>query len=152
MVGASTAKVPARPFLTPTVDLRADDHARHTLNSKPRKPRNPRSLSFHQRHLHKQKQKMAMKVIRETFGRMPDGREVLKFTFSNSHGLSAVATTYGATLISFKAPARAGKHAQMALTGALGRTPRHTQCASHVEDQNVIVPFSASPHHDSGIL
>ena len=49
-----------------------------------------------------------MKVVRDTFGRMPDGREVLKFTFANSHGLTAVATTYGATLISFKAPDRAG--------------------------------------------
>ena len=58
---------------------------------------------------------MAMKVIRDTFGRMPDGREVLKFTLSNSNGLSAVATTYGATLISFKAPDRAGKVEEVTL-------------------------------------
>ena len=47
-------------------------------------------------------------VTRSTFGQMPDGTEVLLFTLANAAGLEAKVMTYGATLVSVKAPDRRG--------------------------------------------
>ena len=47
-------------------------------------------------------------VEKSTFGKMPDGTEVLLFTLTNAAGLEAKVMTYGATLVSVKAPDRDG--------------------------------------------
>jgi aldose 1-epimerase len=44
----------------------------------------------------------------ETFGTMPDGREVKIFTLTNKNGLRARVTEYGAILVSMEAPDRSG--------------------------------------------
>lgn len=46
---------------------------------------------------------------RSTFGALPDGTAVEKFTLRNSHGLEASIITYGATLQSVLAPDKQGK-------------------------------------------
>jgi len=47
-------------------------------------------------------------VARSVFGQMPDGAEVHLFTLANAAGLEARVMTYGATLVSVKAPDRDG--------------------------------------------
>ncbi len=63
----------------------------------------------------------------EVFGRMPDGREVKIFTLTNSHGLKARVTEYGAILVSMESPDKAGNLADLTLgydtlEGWLGNT------------------------------
>jgi aldose 1-epimerase len=63
----------------------------------------------------------------EVFGRMPDGREVKIFTLTNSHGLKARVTEYGAILVSMESPDQAGHLADLTLgydtlEGWLGNT------------------------------
>ncbi len=52
-------------------------------------------------------------VIREVFGKMPDGREVALFTLTNANGLRARVTEYGAILVSMEVPDRDGKLADV---------------------------------------
>ena len=63
----------------------------------------------------------------QTYGTMPDGREVKVFTISNPHGLIAKVSELGATLISMEIPDRDGKLADVTLghdshQGWLGNT------------------------------
>lgn len=63
----------------------------------------------------------------EVFGRMPDGREVKIFTLTNSHGLKARVTEYGAILVSMESPDLTGSLADLTLgydtlEGWLGNT------------------------------
>ena len=54
-------------------------------------------------------------VSHELFGHMPDGREVRIFTLTNSNGLRARVTEFGAILVSLEAPDRFGKCADLTL-------------------------------------
>jgi len=51
----------------------------------------------------------------ETYGTLPDGREVRIFTLENRNGLRARVTEYGAILVSLEAPDRDGKLADITL-------------------------------------
>ena len=53
------------------------------------------------------------RVTREAWGKMPDGREVALFTLTNSKGLRARVTEYGAILVSMEVPDRKGKSADV---------------------------------------
>jgi len=53
------------------------------------------------------------RVVREIFGTMPDGRDVAIFTLTNANGLRARVTEYGAILVSFEAPDRDDKLADV---------------------------------------
>src|SRR5579871_2593401 len=48
-------------------------------------------------------------VKHESFGKTPEGIETKLFTVSNAHGLTMKLTDYGARLVAFEAPDRAGK-------------------------------------------
>lgn len=48
-------------------------------------------------------------VSEEVFGRLPDGREVHRYTLRNSGGMVVKVMTYGATLTEIQVPDRAGK-------------------------------------------
>ena len=52
-------------------------------------------------------------VVREVYGKMPDGREAALFTLTNANGLRARVTEYGATLVSMEVPDRDGKLADI---------------------------------------
>jgi aldose 1-epimerase len=52
-------------------------------------------------------------IEQETFGNMPDGREVKIFTLTNQNGLRAKVTEYGAILVSMETPDRTGKMADI---------------------------------------
>jgi aldose 1-epimerase len=52
-------------------------------------------------------------ITRESYGKMPDGREVGLFTLTNSNGLRARVTEYGAILVSMEIPDRDGKLADV---------------------------------------
>ena len=56
-----------------------------------------------------------MAVQKEHFGNMPDGKEVLKYTLTNSKGVSASFITLGAVWVSMLAPDREGKMADVIL-------------------------------------
>ena len=56
-----------------------------------------------------------MAVQKEHFGNMPDGKEVLKYTLTNSQGVSASFITLGAVWVSMLAPDREGKMADVIL-------------------------------------
>lgn len=61
----------------------------------------------------------------ETYGKMPDGREVKIFTMVNKNGLRARVTEYGAILVSMETPDKTGKladitHGHDTLEGWLG--------------------------------
>ncbi len=69
----------------------------------------------------------ASPVAVETYGKLPDGREVKLFTLVNKNGLRARITEYGAILVSMEAPDRDGKLADLtlgydSLAGWLGNT------------------------------
>jgi aldose 1-epimerase len=49
----------------------------------------------------------------ETYGKMPDGREVKIFTLVNKNGLRARVTEYGAILVSMETPDKSGKLADI---------------------------------------
>jgi hypothetical protein len=53
--------------------------------------------------------------LMETYGTLPDGREVRIFTLENRNGLRARVTEYGAILVSLEAPDRDGKLADVTL-------------------------------------
>jgi len=50
-----------------------------------------------------------MDVQKESFGKMPDGRAVDLYTLTNTHGLRARLTNYGAIVVSLEVPDRRGK-------------------------------------------
>lgn len=56
-----------------------------------------------------------MEIIRESWGRMTEGRGVELFTLSNRSGMKATITNYGATLVSMTAPDRKGSLADVVL-------------------------------------
>lgn len=56
-----------------------------------------------------------MTIDRETFARLPDGREVSLYTIRNDSGASASITDWGGTLQSLKVPDRAGEMADVVL-------------------------------------
>lgn len=70
----------------------------------------------------------ANSITTESFGKLPDGREVKIFTLSNKNGLRARITEYGAILVSMETPDRHGTLADLAhgfdtLEGWLGNAP-----------------------------
>lgn len=52
-------------------------------------------------------------VTQEIYGKMPDGQEVKIFTLTNSNGLRAKVTEYGAILVSMETPDKSGKVADI---------------------------------------
>jgi aldose 1-epimerase len=56
-----------------------------------------------------------MNSKKDTFGTLPDGREVHIFTLTNSHGITARIMNYGATVVSLEVPDRDGKTADIVL-------------------------------------
>jgi aldose 1-epimerase len=52
-------------------------------------------------------------ATKESFGKLPDGRDVGIFTLTNRHGLKARVTEYGAILVSLEAPDRLGNLADL---------------------------------------
>jgi len=74
------------------------------------------------------KETPVMSVNQESFGRTSEGREVDLYTLTNSNGLKARITNYGAILVSLEVPDRTGKLADItlgfdALDGYLGEHP-----------------------------
>ena len=66
-------------------------------------------------------------LTRESFGHLPDGRDVGIFTLTNTNGLKAKVTEYGAILVSLEVPDKSGKladvtHGYDTLKGWLGNT------------------------------
>jgi aldose 1-epimerase len=61
-----------------------------------------------------QLQQMAS-IGQQTFGEMPDGRDVELYTLANEHGVEARIMNYGGTLVSLRAPDRNGVHADVVL-------------------------------------
>ena len=66
-------------------------------------------------------------LTRESFGHLPDGRDVGIFTLTNANGLKAKVTEYGAILVSLEVPDKSGKFADVThgydtLKGWLGNT------------------------------
>ncbi len=55
----------------------------------------------------------AADVVREVYGKTPDGREVALFTLTNAKGLRARVSEYGAILVSMEVPDRDGKLADV---------------------------------------
>ena len=49
-----------------------------------------------------------MAVTQSTFGAMPDGTKIDLFTLTNAHGVEVRVITYGAVIVSIKAPDRRG--------------------------------------------
>lgn len=56
-----------------------------------------------------------MNTQRDVFGSLPDGREVARFTVTNSGGYELCCMSYGATLIGFRAPDREGSIQELTL-------------------------------------
>ena len=54
-------------------------------------------------------------VMKEAFGKMPDGTSVEKYTLSNVHGMEVSIITYGGTVQSIKVPDKDGKIGDIAL-------------------------------------
>lgn len=74
------------------------------------------------------KETPVMSVNQESFGQTPEGREVDLYTLTNSNGLKARITNYGAILVSLEVPDRTGKFADITLgfdtlDGYLGEHP-----------------------------
>ncbi|MDP0497962.1 MAG: aldose epimerase family protein [Verrucomicrobiota bacterium JB024] len=56
-----------------------------------------------------------MSITREPYGKLPDGREVEKFTLTNANGVRLCVTNYGGLLLSLEVPDRDGKTADVLL-------------------------------------
>ncbi|MFT4177474.1 MAG: aldose epimerase family protein [Luteolibacter sp.] len=54
-------------------------------------------------------------ILDESYGQLPDGRDVRLFTLTNASGLRAKVTNFGAILVSMEAPDRTGKPADLTL-------------------------------------
>ncbi|HQW28219.1 MAG TPA: aldose epimerase family protein, partial [Verrucomicrobiales bacterium] len=66
-------------------------------------------------------------IAESVYGKMPDGREVKLYTLTNTSGMEAKVTEYGAILVSLKVPDKAGKvadvtHGYDTLEGWLGNS------------------------------
>lgn len=66
-------------------------------------------------------------IAESVYGKMPDGREVKLYTLTNTTGMEAKVTEYGAILVSLKVPDKAGKvadvtHGYDTLEGWLGNS------------------------------
>ncbi|MFZ2147186.1 MAG: aldose epimerase family protein [Sedimentisphaerales bacterium] len=61
------------------------------------------------------KETRLMSANEEPFGKTADGREVVLYTLTNTNGLKARITNYGAILVSLEVPDRAGKLADITL-------------------------------------
>jgi aldose 1-epimerase len=57
-----------------------------------------------------------MKIESKPFGKTPDGREVTRYTLTNSHGHSVAVMNWGATLMEVMVPDREGKLANVNLS------------------------------------
>lgn len=74
------------------------------------------------------KEVVEMSVNKESFGQTPEGREIDLYTLTNSNGLRARITNYGAILVSLEVPDREGNLADItlgfdSLEGYLGEHP-----------------------------
>ncbi len=106
------------------------------------------------------------RVEKSVFGRMPDGREVARYTLKNKHGMIAKVTPYGATLTELHAPDRAGKTGNVVLGfdnlpqylgdhpvfgATVGRFANRIRNASFNLDGKVVhVTANAGKHHIHG--
>lgn len=61
------------------------------------------------------KEARVMSANEESFGKTPEGREVNLYTLTNTNGLTAKITNYGAILVSLQVPDRDGKLADITL-------------------------------------
>jgi len=57
----------------------------------------------------------SMKISKESFGKIPDGTEVDRYTLTNGHGMKVAVITYGAMITSVETPDRNGKLANITL-------------------------------------
>ncbi len=69
-----------------------------------------------------------MNIVRSTFGKTPDGKEVSLYKLTNSHGSSVEISDFGAIVVSINVPDRQGRHANVnagfrELTPYLGAHP-----------------------------
>ena len=63
----------------------------------------------------KKKEEPKMSVVKESFGKTPDGVEVDRYTLANAKGLKVKVITYGAIITSAEVPDRDGKLANVTL-------------------------------------
>ena len=56
-----------------------------------------------------------MDIQKESFGKLPDGKEVNLYTLSNDNGVEAKITNYGGIIISLKTPDKQGRFADIVL-------------------------------------
>jgi aldose 1-epimerase len=61
------------------------------------------------------KEQAKMSITKESFGKMPNGKQVDVYTLTNANGIRARISCYGATLVSLQLPDRQGKLADVAL-------------------------------------
>ncbi len=61
------------------------------------------------------KEQAKMSITKESFGKMPDGKQVDLYTLTNANDIQARISTYGATLASLQLPDRQGNLADVAL-------------------------------------
>ena len=75
----------------------------------------------------KTREQRVMTIHKESFGKTPDGQEVKLYTLTNTNGLKARITNYGAILVSLEVPDKNGKLADITLgfDTLEGYIPRH---------------------------
>jgi aldose 1-epimerase len=61
------------------------------------------------------KEQAKMSITKESFGKMPDGKQVDLYTLTNANGIRARISSYGAILVSLQLPDREGNLADVAL-------------------------------------
>lgn len=66
-------------------------------------------------HETKTKEQKVMSINTESFGKTPDGQEVDLYTLTNTNGITAKITNYGAILVSLEVPDKNGKPADITL-------------------------------------
>lgn len=73
------------------------------------------------------REQRVMTINKESFGKTPDGQEVNLYTLTNTNGLKARITNYGAILVSLEVPDKNGKLADITLgfDTLEGYIPRH---------------------------
>ena len=57
----------------------------------------------------------AARVLSEPWGTLPDGEPVRRYTLRNAHGMRVVVSDLGATVVSWLAPDRTGRLADIVL-------------------------------------
>ncbi|MDH4239118.1 MAG: galactose-1-epimerase, partial [Phycisphaerae bacterium] len=63
----------------------------------------------------KAEEQKVMSINTESFGKTPDGQEVDLYTMTNTNGITAKITNYGAILVSLEVPDKNGKPADITL-------------------------------------